>query len=224
LNGAIGDILPFALVVAISPIPIIAIIAMLLSRRARSNGVACAIGWVVGLTVVGLVVLVIAGISDFGSSGDGGDTEDVIRVALGVVLLAAAVRKWRKRPRPGEQPEMPAWLKSVDGFTASKAFRLGALLSANPKALAMTLAAGLTISRADLASAQTAGSLAAYVAIASVTIVAPVLMHMLSSQRTDRLLAGWRIWLAANNATVVAALFAVFGVALIGIGASGLAG
>ena len=115
-------------------------------------------------------------------------------------------------------------MQSVDAFTAPKAFGLGAPLAANPKSLAMTLAAGLALGRADLSSTQTIGSLAVYVAIGSITVVAPVLMHVLSAQRTDRRLARWRSWLAANNATVMAALLAVIGVLLIGSGLAGLAG
>jgi len=45
LNAVIGDILPLALGVAISPIPIIAAILMLFSPRATGTSVGFLVGW-----------------------------------------------------------------------------------------------------------------------------------------------------------------------------------
>jgi hypothetical protein len=42
--------------------------------------------------------------------------------------------------------------------------------------------------------------------------------------RATEILAGWRTWLADNNATVMSVLLLVFAVALIGQGISGLSG
>ncbi len=48
---AIGDLLPSAVGVALSPVPIIAVILMLGTPKARSNGPAFAVGWVAGLVI-----------------------------------------------------------------------------------------------------------------------------------------------------------------------------
>ena len=53
--------LPFAVGVAISPVPIIAVILMLVTRHARVNGPAFVIGWLIGLTIIGVLVIGIAG-------------------------------------------------------------------------------------------------------------------------------------------------------------------
>ncbi len=49
---AIGDLLPSAVGVALSPVPIIAVILMLGTPRARTTGSAFALGWVAGLVIV----------------------------------------------------------------------------------------------------------------------------------------------------------------------------
>ena len=51
MGAAIGDTLPLALGIAISPIPIIAAILMLLSPRARVTSVGFLLGWVLGIVV-----------------------------------------------------------------------------------------------------------------------------------------------------------------------------
>ena len=58
MGNALSTILPQAIGVAISPVPIIAVILMLFSQRARSNGPAFLLGWVLALAVVGSIVLV----------------------------------------------------------------------------------------------------------------------------------------------------------------------
>jgi hypothetical protein len=57
MGQAIGQILSFAVGVALSPVPIIAVILMLVTPRARANGPAFVVGWLVGLAIVGAVVL-----------------------------------------------------------------------------------------------------------------------------------------------------------------------
>jgi Sap, sulfolipid-1-addressing protein len=53
MGQAIGEILPFAVGVALSPVPIIAVILMLVTPRARVSGPAFVVGWLTGLAVVG---------------------------------------------------------------------------------------------------------------------------------------------------------------------------
>jgi threonine/homoserine/homoserine lactone efflux protein len=133
--------LPSAVGVALSPVPIIAVILMLGTPRARSNGSAFALGWVIGLVVVSVVVVLLASGSDDPDSGTS-TAVDVIKLLFGVLFLVMAVGQWRKRPRAGTTAQMPKWMQAIDQFTAGKSLGLGVALSAaNPKNLALTLAA-----------------------------------------------------------------------------------
>src|SRR5438552_17203229 len=69
MGNAIGTILPQAIGVAISPVPIIAVILMLFSQRARSNGPAFLVGLVLALAVVGSIVLALASLGKISAGG-----------------------------------------------------------------------------------------------------------------------------------------------------------
>ena len=79
MGQAIGDLLPSAIGVALSPVPIIAVILMLGTPRARSNGPAFAVGWVLGMVIVSVIVLLVAGDSDDPDSGSS-TAVDVIKL------------------------------------------------------------------------------------------------------------------------------------------------
>jgi hypothetical protein len=101
LSQAIGDLLPAAAAVALSPIPIIAIVVVLDSRRARVNGSAFAVGWVAGLAGVSVaVVRLTGGASDPHSDSAAG--VNWLMVAVGAMLLVMAARQRKKRPERGE--------------------------------------------------------------------------------------------------------------------------
>jgi hypothetical protein len=61
MGEAIGQLLPFAVGVAVSPMPIVAVVLMLVTPRARTNGPAFLLGWIVGIALAGAVLLAIAG-------------------------------------------------------------------------------------------------------------------------------------------------------------------
>jgi hypothetical protein len=87
------------------------------------------VGWVVGLAVVGVIVLAVAGPTDASDEGDPATWVAVVELVLGALLLLVAVKQWRGRPRDGEVPSMPKWMGAIDGFTPVKSAGAGALLS-----------------------------------------------------------------------------------------------
>ena len=123
MTQGISSLLTFAVGVAVSPVPIIAVILMLFSRRARVNGPLFLLGWVLALSVVSGVVYVIADDGGASTSSTASDTILWGKVVLGVVLLLLAVRKWRSRPTPGEAPEMPKWMSTIDSWLRARRSR-----------------------------------------------------------------------------------------------------
>ena len=109
MEAVIGDILPVAIGIALSPLPIAAVILMLFTKKARSNSLAFLVGWVLGLGLVGFVVL---GLVNTGRIALGNEVESVIsgviKLLVGVLFLVwGAPSQWRSRPKDGEEPEMP---------------------------------------------------------------------------------------------------------------------
>jgi hypothetical protein len=225
MGNVISVILPQAVGVAISPVPIIAVILMLFSKRARSNGSAFLLGWVLALVVVGSIVLVLANAGKISAGGTPSTLAYVLKLLLGLLFLLLSVRQWRSRPKEGEEPQMPKWMATIDEFTAVKAFGLSALLAGvNPKNLALTLSAALSIAQAGLSGAQPWIALAIFVIIASLTVAVPVLYYLFAGQSAEKALNTWKAWLVANNATVMFILFLVLGALLLGQGLGGLIG
>ncbi|MCB1299565.1 MAG: GAP family protein, partial [Microthrixaceae bacterium] len=131
LAQAVGSLLPVAVAVAISPIPIIAVVVILGTPRARINGLAFAAGWVVGLAAVATAVLVLTGASGADDPTSSSATgANWVQVTLGVALLALAARQWKGRPGPGEQAELPEWMEKVDRFGPGASTGAGLVLSA----------------------------------------------------------------------------------------------
>ena len=223
MQQVIGAILPLALGIAISPIPIIAIILMLITPKARSNGLAFLVGWMAGLAVVGGIALVAANAAGLSSSAETTRTESVIKLVLGLLLLVVAARQWRARPAPGETAPLPKWMQALDTFTPLKSFGIAALLSGlNPKNLALNLAAMSIVAAAGLPMSSQWVALLLVVLIGSIGIIAPVTVYFAGGDKSAEVLGRWKAWLAENNTTVMAVLLLVLGSVMIGQGISGL--
>jgi threonine/homoserine/homoserine lactone efflux protein len=217
LSQAIGNLLPSAVGVALSPVPIIAVILMLATPRGRSNGLAFTVGWILGLVVVNIIVLLVADGAD--TSDTKSDTLDWIKVALGVLFLAMAARQWRKRPAPGQEAEMPKWMATIDRFTPGKSFVLGAALSgANPKNLALTLAAASAIAQAGLSGGEATIAVAVFVVIGSITVAGPLVFSLVAPDRAGRPLGAMKDFMSAHNAVIMMVVLLVLGAKLLGDG------
>ena len=219
MGKGISEVLTFAVGVAISPVPIIAVILMLFSRRARVNGPVFLLGWVLALGVVSSVVYAIAQATNPSTSSSASDTISWEKIVLGAVFLLLAVRSWRSRPRPGSKPEMPKWMAGVDALTPWKALGLGLLLAGvNPKNLILSIGAASGLAQLGLATSDAIVSLIVFVVVASLTIAGPVLYYLLGGEKARHLLDDMKDWLRVHNNAVIAVLFLVFGIDLIAKG------
>ncbi len=219
MQQVIGEILPLALGIAISPVPIIAIILMLITPKARSNGLAFLFGWMAGLAIVGGIALVIANVAGLAETGGPSTAAGGVKLVLGVLLLIVAERQWQGRPRQGEAAPLPKWMQALDTFTPVKSFGIAALLSGiNPKNLMLNLAAATIIAQAGLPAASQAVALLVLVLIGSIGIIVPVIVYFTGGDKARHTLDGWKTWLGVNNSTVMAVLLLVLGVMLIGQG------
>ena len=220
MQQVIGQILPLAVGIDISALSIAAVILMLGTPRARSNGLMFLVGWMVGLFVVGGIALVLASAMGLSSSTDSASrAAGVINLVLGVLLLGLAARGWRSRPQSGEEPPLPRWMASLDTITPPKSAGLAALLSGiNPKNLALNLAAMSIIASAGLSASSQAVALLVFVVLGSIAIVVPVIVYFAGGERAAAVLAGWKQFLVANNPVIMAVLLVVFGMVLIGNG------
>lgn len=217
MGEAIGQILPLAVVVALSPPPIIAVVLMLVSRRARSNGPAFVIGWLAGLAIVGAVVLAIASGADASDQGAPATWVSVVQLVLGALLVLLAIRRWRGRPGEGEEAPAPKWMQAIDDFTPVKSFGIAVLLSGlNPKNLLLAFAAAASIAETGIATGEQVIAYAVFALLGTVGVGVPVVLYFVLGERSRKPLDGLNGWMGAHSSAIMTVLLLVIGVKLIG--------
>ena len=222
MGAVIGDLLPLAIGIAISPIPIIAVILMLLSRKATATSTGFLLGWVVGIVLVTVVVLVLVGQAGNTAGGEPSTLSSVLKLVLGAALILLAVRQWQGRPKAGETGAMPKWMDAIESFSFVRALLLGFGLSAiNPKNLLLCLAAGTTIGAAHLPTGQVVVATVVFTLLACSSVAVPVVGYLAARDRMAAPLDRLRAWLTQNNAAVMAVLLLVIGTVLLGKGIAG---
>ena len=210
-----GEILPLAIGVALSPLPIIAVL-MLNTPLSPASAPAFLVGRVFSVIVL---VAFFAVVSD--SAAEAGETETIVsllRIAAGVGLVALAARKWRKRPGKGDEVELPRWMAMVDGAGPARSFGLALLLSVNPKEVLFRVGAGATIGAATLGVSADVATAAVYGIVACSTVALPVVAALVAPERMREPLDRTRDWLVRNNGVIIGVVLLLVGVALIGGG------
>jgi hypothetical protein len=223
MGEAIGHSLPLAIGVALSPVPIIAVVVLLTSSRARSLGPVFVLGWLLGLVVVGAIVLVVVGPSAAGSPGQRTRSVSWVLIVLGMLLLVGAGRRWRGRSGGGEEAPLPAWLGALDRLKPPVVLGGGVVLGAvRPKSLLLVVGGAAAIAQTGIASGQQAIAYAVFAGIATLGVGAPVVIYFAMGTRSAELLGRLKDWMGRNNAVIVAVVLVVIGVTLIGDGIGGL--
>lgn len=219
--AALGEMLPFAVGTALSPIPLIAIVLVLMGQGGRRSGSCFVLGRLLGIGVLVTLVTLLAEVLP--------DSQEVtaaggwLRIALGAGLIWLAVTKWRKRPGADAEPELPGWMSSLDSLSGPRAFGTGLLISAiNPKELAFAIGAGIAIAAAGPGLVGDPLLLALYTVLAGSSVLVPLLVYLAAAGRLDAGLRSLQTWLVANNVAIIAVVLLVLGALMIGNGLEAL--
>jgi threonine/homoserine/homoserine lactone efflux protein len=223
VGRAIGQILTFGVGVALSPVPIIAVVLMLATPKGRVNGPAFLVGWILGLAAVGTVALLAANGAEASEAGSPAEWVSIVKVALGVLLLVVAAREWRGRPKGEAEPTLPKWMQTIDTFTPQKATGMAVLLSGvNPKNLLLIVSAAAAIAQTGVSTGDQVVAYAVFVVLGTLGPGIPVAIYFIMRDRAGAILKSMRGWMARENATIMAVLCLIIGAKLIGDALSAL--
>ncbi|MBF6434844.1 GAP family protein [Nocardia cyriacigeorgica] len=219
MGAVIGDLLPLAVGVAISPIPIVAAILMLLSANAGKTSTGFGLGWVVGIVVVTGIVIALSGSLSDSTDDQPSAAASWIKIVLGVLLIGLAAKQWLDRA----DTAVPGWMQAIDEFGFGKAVGLGVLLSAvNPKNLLLCLSAGVVIGTAGLSAGGVVLAVVIFTVLAGSTVLVPVIGYAVAADKLRGGLDTMKAWLQANNHIVMAIVLLIMGAVVLGKGIGGL--
>ena len=219
MGKAISEVLVYGVGVAISVAPIIAVVLMLFSQRARVNGPLFVLGWVIALAAVSIIAYVVADQNNAPTNTTTSDTISWGHIVLGVLLLLVAARNWRNRPAVGTEAPMPKWMAGVDDLSPGKRSVFGLLLDGvNPKNLILTIAAATGLAQLGPSTSEAVVALVVFVVIGSLTIAGPVIYYFLGGEHAKATLDELKDWLRLHNVAVMAVVLLILGVDLIAKG------
>ncbi|MSX02746.1 MAG: hypothetical protein F2813_06255 [Actinobacteria bacterium] len=218
MSATISELIPLALIVAVSPIPVLAVIVMLLTDRARANPLAYLCGWILTLTAIASLSA-LSGLDSIRTSPS--KPFAIVLVVAGLVMLGLAVHEWRQRPRRGEPHKVEAWMRVLHTITPPRAFALGIfLVIVNVKDLLTTVQSGTVLAGDSLSLGQAAVAIAIFVLISSSTIIIPIAVAASFGHRSLPTLHRWRHWLERHGRLVAAGLFGLIALLLLAQGLS----
>ncbi|MFJ6531780.1 GAP family protein [Microbacterium sp. NPDC091662] len=230
-------LVPVALGVVLSPLAIMALVAVLLSRNARMNGITYLIGWVLGLGGLMALCLWLFPLIAVHELSEPPLWVPIVRVILGLFLIGSAVWVYRRgrvhiarmaaasSPRDvvAASPQLPGWLHSVESFRPGRTLLLGlGLFVLNPVDASCAILAALDISLSDVTQSAGVWIAVIFVVIGTLPIALPVLYVVVRGADAQPLLDRVRTWIAGNTHVLNAALLLVIGALQLEKGITGL--
>lgn len=210
---SLQQLLPIAVGMAISPLPIVAIIAIVLSKRGRTAAPAfAATFFLVSLVFTAIGALTTASVA--GDSTGPSEASKIITLVLTIALTAGfaalAVASWLTRPKHGATPKTPGWLAAVDTMTPVRAAGLGLLMAAtNSKNIPLELKGGSLIGAAQLELWIAALLGLALVLVGTLTLTLPTILAATGRPAIVRALERLKTEMISHNAIIMTVLFAI---------------
>lgn len=237
MGDLVVQLIPLALGVVLSPLVIMALVAVLVSERARTNGTAFLIGWAVAVAVTLVAGVWICRALELHEVAHPPLWSEVLRILAGLLLLYGAVWAYRKghahvtamaaATSPQQvvdaAPQMPGWLKSVSKFRPGRSALLGfGIFVLNPVDLSCTLIAALDLTLADVSDSVAVVVAIVFWVVVTVPIAAPVVYVLVRGAAAQPSLDRLRDWVSSHSNILNAAMLLVIAVLQLQKGLTGL--
>jgi hypothetical protein len=209
MGHVLVELVPLALAAALSTVPITAAILILLSEKSGESALPFMAGWVVGTaSALTLWILAAAILPDRPRQAKG--VISTLEVVVGAALVVFGVVSFvRHRRTPSGR--RPGWMDALGSFSSLPAFGIGLALNVRPKAVLLYAAASLSIRKASLGVDETIVLIVLYTAIATSTVVAPVLVSVFAPEWMEPRLVAARDWITLHGPAATAVVMAGVG-------------
>lgn len=207
------ELIPLALIIAISPLSIIPGILVLGTPRPRPTSLAFLAGWFLGIAVITAAFVGGADISNNGLDSKPA-WAPYVRIVIGVLLIGFALYRWFGRTEGAAHN--PKWMTMMTSIGPGRAFVTGIVLTvANLKVFLMCAAAGVAIGTAALGRPGAAQAVLLFTALSASTVALPALAYLFAGARLDAPLGRVKEWMERNHTALVAGIILVIGVGLL---------
>ncbi len=189
------DLVLIGLAIALDPLPLTAFLVVLPARRGLRKGAAFVFGWLVSLAVVVTVTVLATGNNPPKPDTAPSLADLAVKIALGVILVAVAIRQHRRRRRPRKVRKPPKWQAHVDDMSAWFALILAPAL----QPWVLISAGAATVVEAKLSSAGSYLALFLFCILASASYLVMEIYAGVKPGQSRASLARSRAWI--NNHT-----------------------
>lgn len=217
MGQALLQLLSVGLAAAVSSVPIMVTLLILVSDKRDQAALPYLLGWVIGAAALVTIATIAAGLLSNDRPRQHEELIGVLQVVIGGALALLGVNALRLG-RSKTAPRLPGWMTRLDSLDSGPAFGVGVALNVRPKALLLMAAAGLIVHTASLVAEETVIAIVFFTVVATSTVVAPVLLTYLAPTRMEPRLVAARKWLEVRGPALTAITMLAIGILVLLIG------
>ena len=213
LGSVLVQLLPIALAGTFSWLPVTGILVLLLSSDGRPKAPAFLLGRVVGMGL--MTVAFVAGaraLPPFPALE--GPFVAWTEIGVGVALVVVGVVAWVRRGG-SHRGRMGSWLERLGDASTVAVLGASLLVDLQPKGILLALSAGVVLRTGRLPALEAVVAVALYLALASSSVLVPVVASVLAPTRTRRVMQAAQRWLDRHGSVVTAVVVAAVGIVLL---------
>jgi hypothetical protein len=214
---ALGGLLPLAIAVAVSSVPITVTTLILLSPNRNRAALPFLVGWVIGVAAVIVLSALFASALPAPPRRGPDPVVAILSMMVGAALIVLGVINLR-RGSQSESTGLSGWLSRVDSFGALVSFAVAVLLNFRPKGLLLGIAAGLALHATSVDVGEALLLIAIYTVIATSTVVVPIVASFVAPRQVEPKLIAARDWMAHNGRLLTSLMMLMIGVVILGYG------
>jgi hypothetical protein len=216
---ALGDALPLATGLALSPLAVITGIILLLGDRGRLKAALVGLGWRVAILAITAIAYWLVDAAEEVAAEETETGVDVVQLLFAVLFLGLAALSWRKRPRPGDPPPDNKLLRRLDGIGVAGALAVGVGQGfVVIKNIPLAAGAGARLGEAGLTGAEAVTALLVFALVSTAGVLVPLVVALVGGHRLTPGLTAAREWLEANTSAITITVLAVLGAYFLGQG------
>jgi hypothetical protein len=213
---ALGALLPIAVAMAFSSVPLTVTILILLSPNRGRSALPFLVGWVIGVAAVIILSAVGAAALSKPLRRRPDTAYAVLEIVIGAALMVLAAIYLRRRSQTSTG--LPRWLAAVDSFGPLVSFGIAVALSFRPKGFLLGIAGGLALSAASVKADEAVLLIIIYTAIATSTVVVPIVASFVAPRQMEPRLVSARDWLTTNGRILTSLMMFMIGIVILGAG------